>query len=146
MLYIVCKDTELVSGTKISLLSAELPIFPRLSLHSPNFAWAIFNEFRDDCSISNSYKLHCNRKKYWQQATTIYNVCIWTVNVWSCNVRYVYFVGQYPSPNFLAASILLVVSSAVRIVFFPFELNQILGNRNYSEFWIESNSYRCSQK
>ena len=32
------KERELVSGTRISLLSAELPIFPRLSLHSPNFA------------------------------------------------------------------------------------------------------------
>lgn len=53
-----CKDTELVSGTRISLLSAELPIFPRLSLHSPNFAWATFNELSDGCNISNSYRLH----------------------------------------------------------------------------------------
>jgi len=52
-----CKDTELVRGTKISLLSAELPIFPRLSLHSPNFAWATFSELSDDCNISSSYKL-----------------------------------------------------------------------------------------
>lgn len=33
-----CQDTELVNGTRIFLLSAEQPIFPRLSLHSPNFA------------------------------------------------------------------------------------------------------------
>jgi len=38
------------------------------------------------------------------------------------------------------------VCSAVQVVFFHFELNQILGLGHNSKFWIESNSFHHSQK
>jgi len=50
----VAKDTELVSGTKISLLRFSGPTLFRHSCDSTNFPWANFNWFSEEVKNSIS--------------------------------------------------------------------------------------------